>query len=844
MSGRQRLVVIGNGMAGARFVEDLLARGGGERFAVTVFGDEPHGNYNRILLSGVLAGKCAPEDILLNPLAWYAEQGVRLHAGVRAEAIDLDARTVRGAAASEEAGSARRRGEGEARAIVESYDALVLATGSSAFVPPVEGARDAAGALRDGVFVFRTLDDCRAITARAATSRRAVVIGGGLLGLEAARGLLEQGLEVHVVHLMGHLMELQLDAAGARILQRTLERMGLRVHLGKATQAILGAERVTGLRFQDGTALDADLVVIAAGIRPNVALAREAGLLVERGIVVDDGLRTDDPHVYALGECAQHRGRTYGLVAPLWEQAQVLADRLSGQRPRATYAGSKIATKLKVMGVELAVMGKQAAEGEDEEVLYVDAGRGIYKKLVLREGRLRGAILLGDAGAAPELFRTFDREAGLPPDPARLLFPGEAAAPVGVLEAPDDTQVCNCNGVSKAQILAAVRGGRRTLAAVCEGTRAGTGCGSCKKDVRALVEAAAGGAAAEDPSVHWYVPGVPLTKPELVRAVKERGLRSVSAVFQALADGKEHAPSKPGLASLLKVVWGAEYQDERDARFVNDRVHANIQKDGTFSVVPRIFGGVTSPAQLRRIADVAERHGAKMVKLTGGQRIDLLGLPRESLPAVWRELGEPSGHAYAKAFRTCKTCVGTDFCRYGVGDSTGLGIAIERRYQGLESPAKMKLATAGCPRNCSEATTKDVGAVAIEGGRWELYVGGAAGSRVRKGDVLCTVDGEEEVLRLAGRFMQYYREQARWLERTYDFVERVGIERIRAVVVRDEEGQAARLDAELGAAVLSRVDPWEEALAPAHPSQFARELPVLPRDPDALIREAVAEGAR
>jgi nitrite reductase (NADH) large subunit len=821
---KQRLVVIGNGMAGARFVEDLVARGGGERFAVTMFGDEPYGNYNRILLSGVLAGKNAADDIVLNPLDWYREKQVRLHAGVRVEAIDLEARQVRGGG------------------VVEGYDALVLATGSSAFVPPIAGSRDAAGALRDGIFVFRTLDDCRAITERARRSRVAAVIGGGLLGLEAARGLLEQGLEVHVVHLMTHLMELQLDPPGARILQRSLERMGLRIHLGKATREVTGDGAVTGLRFEDGSTLPADMVVVAAGIRPNVALAREAGLLVERGVVVDDDLRTDDPHVYALGECAQHRGRTYGLVAPLWEQAQVLAERLSGRQPRARYAGSKVATKLKVMGVDLAVMGLQSPADQDEEVLYVDAARGVYKKMILRDGRLVGAILLGEAAAAPELFRAFDRGAAVPPDPARMLFPGEAAAPQGVLEAPDDAQVCNCNGVSKGQILAAVRGGRRTLASVCDGTRAGTGCGSCKKEVRLLVEAAAGGAGAEDPAVHYYVPGVPLLKPELVRAVKELGLRSVSAVFQALAGGEEHAPSKPGLASLLKVVWGDAYQDERDARFVNDRVHANIQKDGTFSVVPRIYGGVTSPAQLRRIADVADRHNVPMVKITGGQRIDLLGIPREELPAVWRDLGEPSGHAYAKAFRTCKTCVGTDFCRHGLGDSTALGIAIERRFQGLESPHKMKLATAGCPRNCSEATTKDVGVVAIEGGRWEIYVGGAAGSRVRKGDLLGVVETQEEVLRLAGRFMQHYREQARYLERTYDFVERVGIEKVRAVVVRDEEGQAARLDADLEAAVQAFVDPWEEALAPVHPSQFRSILPVLPSDPDALRAPLEAQG--
>jgi nitrite reductase (NADH) large subunit len=479
---------------------------------------------------------------------------------------------------------------------------------------------------------------------------------------------------------------------------------------------------------------------------------------------------------------------------------------------------------------------------EDEEVEYVDKKRGVYKKLIVRGGKLAGAILLGEAESAPRFLHAFDRGTPLPGDPSRFLFPAaEAAGPQGILEAPDETQVCNCNGVSKGAILASVRGGKRTLKTLCETTRAGTGCGSCKKDVQALLESCAGDAPVEDPSVHWYVPGVPLPKPDLIREIKLRGLRSVSAVFDALADGREDAPSKIGLASLLKTLWGEEYDDERDARFINDRVHANIQKDGTFSVVPRIYGGVTTPAELKRIAEVAERHQVPMVKITGGQRIDLLGISKEKLPEVWRDLGMPSGHAYTKAFRTCKTCVGTDFCRYGVGDSTALGIAIEKRFQGIESPHKMKLAAAGCPRNCSEATTKDLGTVAIEGGKWEIYIGGAAGSRVRKGDVLCVVDSHEDVLKQMGRFMQYYREQARYLERTYDFVERVGIEKLRSVLIADSEGIAARLDAEIQAAVEAYGDPWSrEAAQPVHPSQFAGVITTEP----SLVPLRLAAGER
>ena len=473
MSDRKRIVVIGNGMAGARLVEELVARGGADRFRITVFGEEPRGNYNRILLSGVLAGEYAAEDIFVNPLEWYVANGVTLHAGVRAEAIDRQRRRVRGT-----------------DGIVEKYDELVLALGSRAYVPPLLGLR-AGGAHKPGVFAFRTLDDCDALLAYAGGVRRAVVIGGGLLGLEAARGLLLRGLEVHVVHLREHLMETQLDAQAGAILRRTLERMGIRVHLGKKTTEVLGDARVEGVQFDDGGTLPCDLVVLSAGIQPNVDLASEAGLTVERGIVVGDDLRSpDDPHVHAVGECAQHRGQVYGLVAPLWEQAQVLADRLSGRRPDARYEGSKVATRLKVMGVDLTVMGAREVGPGDEEVAFVNAARGIYQKVVLRGGQVAGAILLGDAAAAPGVLQAFDRGLEAPENRAELLFPsiGEARPP-GPLEVPPETRLCKCNGVSKGRILEALHDGHRTIDAVCRATRAGTGCGSCRRDVQRLVDA-------------------------------------------------------------------------------------------------------------------------------------------------------------------------------------------------------------------------------------------------------------------------------------------------------------------------------------------------------------------
>jgi nitrite reductase (NADH) large subunit len=809
---KKQLVVIGNGMAGARLAEDVLARGGSDKFEIAMFGDEPYGNYNRILLSGVLSGSHELKDIFINSLEWYKDNDVKLYAGVRVEKIDRENKQVFGADGS-----------------VENYDYLVIATGSSPFIPSIRNARETDGKLRQGVFVFRSLDDCEAITKYAQGWKRAAVIGGGLLGLEAARGLLNLGADVHVVHLMPHLMEMQLDPQAGAILKLSLEKMGVTVHLQKNTTAILGIESVTGLRFKEGPKLNCDMVVIAAGIRPNAQLAKNAGLTVGAGIVVNDSMASvDDENIFAVGECAQHRGQVYGLVAPLWEQTAVLADRLTARRPEAEYKGSRISTKLKVMGIELVVMGdKEAHDANDEVAVYAEPARGIYKKLIVRGGRLAGAILMGEAAMAPALLQAFDRGSILPENRAELLFPlaiGDGLGPVGIESMPEDAQICNCNGVSKGAVIKAVKGGCRSLKAVCDATRAGTGCGSCKTQVKQILELAAGDTLVEDYSIHYYVPGIPLSKPELIKAIKEKNLKSVSAVFRELADDKEDPASKVGLASLLKTIWGKDYEDERDARFINDRVHANIQKDRAFSVVPRIYGGVTSPAELRRIADVAEKYNVRMVKITGGQRIDLLGIKKEDLPNVWRDIGMPSGHAYTKAFRTCKTCVGSEFCRYGVGDAISLGIEIEKRYQGIEFPHKVKLAATGCPRNCSEATTKDIGAVAIEGGKWEIYVGGAAGSKVRKGDLLITVETHDEALTYIGRFMQYYRENAKYLERTYDFVERVGIEKARKVLVDDEEGIAERLDQEIEAAADAYTDPWQEAVKPVHPSQFVNIL--------------------
>jgi nitrite reductase (NADH) large subunit len=798
---QERLVVIGNGMAGAKVVEEILARDR-RRYRIVMFGEEPYGSYNRILLSAVLSGEQQASEIFLNSLAWYEKHGIILHAGVRAAAIDRERRVVVGEDGRE-----------------EPYDRLILATGSRPFVPPLEGAE------KDGVFVFRTLDDCRAIAGWATRDGPAVVLGGGLLGLEAARGLLTHGVEVTVVEVARHLMVQQLDADGGALLRQRMEAMGVAVRLEKTASAILGNGRVTGLRFQDGETLTAGMVVISCGIRANTEVAQAAGLAVERGILVDDQLRTSDPAVCAVGECAQHRGLVYGLVAPLYEQAQVLADVLTGVSPHSLYLGSKLATKLKVMGVELVSLGRVAeSRPGDEVVTYAEPARGVYKKLVLRDGQLVAGCLLGDTDNGGALTDMFLRGAPAPERRARLLFPSSESDAPDVKSIPDGALICTCHQVPKQRILRAIGSGRCSLNTIASGTKAATGCGGCRPLVQELVDAYAGNTL-PDPRDSWYLPGVPLAKPELVREIRARGLKSVSAVFHELAGGEEDAGSKMGLASLLRSIWNDEYEDERDARFINDRVHANIQKDATFSVVPRIYGGVTTPDQLRRIAAAAEKYQVKMVKITGGQRIDLLGVRKEDLPAMWQDLGMPSGHAYTKAFRTCKTCVGTDFCRFGVGDATGLGVAVERRFQGIEFPHKVKLAASGCPRNCAEATVKDIGYVAVDDG-WEIYVGGAAGSRVRAGDLLCKVQTHEEVLRYSGRFMQYYREHGKWMERSPAFVERLGIETLRQILVEDTEGIGARLDAEIQQAIDAYVDPWREAGEPYHPAQFVSEVAV------------------
>jgi nitrite reductase (NADH) large subunit len=778
-----RVAIVGGGIAGQAVCEAVRERD--PDVPLMLICGEPRLPYDRVRLSEILISGQDASELALRPRDWFEDRGIELRLGSRVAAPARNGRAL----------LCLDGGRVE-------YDRLVLATGSEPLMPPLPGID------LPGVHPFRGPEDCAAIREAAARARRAVVIGGGLLGLEAARGVHAQGCATTVVHLMDRLMERQLDAGAAALLEPAVRDLGIEVLLERTTQALVGDESgVKRVRFSGGEEIEADLVVVSIGIRPQIELAQRLGVRCERGVVVDDGMRTSLPDVWAVGECAEHRGVVYGLVAPLLEQARVAADTLLGRE--AAYRGSIPSAKLKVAGIDLVSVGE--ADGEAVAVSS-DAAAGVYRKLVSSGGRATGAVLLGDIRGAEALLALVKAGEELEDPLSRLA----EAAGTSAAELPDEAQVCNCNGVCKATLLQAVEDGCATPREVMARTRAGTGCGSCKPAVIEIVAAATGGVA-DEPA--YLCPCRKQTREQLAAQIRAQALHSVSEVATACGTGRDCGACKPALAYLVSEVTANRHREERDARFINDRVHANIQRDGTFSVVPRIRGGVVTPEELRRIADVAERYELPMVKLTGGQRIDLLGVRKQDLPAIWRELDMPSGHAYAKAVRTVKTCVGSEFCRFGIGDSVSLGIELEEAWEGLYTPHKVKSAVSGCPRNCAEATVKDIGIVAVEGG-WQVRVGGGAGGTVREADVLSTVAEAEEAKAVASAFLQYYRENADYRERTYDFVPRVGLEAIRQAVLEPESRRALleRLAIAKAAAV---VDPWQERDQPYHARQFA-----------------------
>ncbi len=807
----KKLVVIGNGMAAGRTLDELFARAPGA-YRVTVFGAEPRVNYDRIMLSPVLAGDKTFADIVIHDEAWYAANGVTLERGDTVVAIDRAAKTVTSASGK-----------------TVGYDELIVATGSEPFVIPVPG-KDL-----PGVVTFRDLDDVERMLAAAACGGRAVVIGGGLLGLEAAAGLKAKGMEVSVVHLMPTLMERQLDTSAGFLLEKAIAARGIEVVTRANTRAILGETAVTGVELADGRVIPADLVVMAVGIRPNARLARDSGLEVGRGVVVDDRLRTSDPSIFAVGECVEHRGQCYGLVAPLYEMGRVLAATLAGEA--AAYEGSVTSTKLKVTGIDLFSAGDFAERDDRDEIVLRDPARGIYKRLVIEDGRLAGAVLYGETGDGAWYFDLLKKRTDVSSMRDTLIF-GQAhqgGAPLdptaAVAALPDDAEICGCNGVCKGTIVGAIRAkGLTTLDEVRTVTKASGSCGQCAPKVEGLLAATLGAAFAGS-ARKSLCKCTDLGHAEVREAIRTNRLKSIPEVMQELGWKTSGGCSscRPALNYYLVCEWPGEDVDDNRSRFVNERLHANIQKDGTFSVVPRMWGGLTTAAELRAIADIADKWKVPTVKMTGGQRVDLLGVRKEDLPGIWKDLNDAgmiSGAAYAKGLRTVKTCVGSEWCRFGTQDSTGLGVKLEKLMWGSWTPAKVKLGVSGCPRNCAEATIKDIGIVCVDSG-YDIHVAGAAGLHVRATDLLGHVATEDEAIVATAALLQLYREGGHYLERIYKWVDRVGLETIRRTILEDAAARTALWERFLLSQKHAQVDPWAERVAGLEAHEFA-PLAVVP----------------
>jgi len=814
-----KLVMVGNGMAGVRTLEELR-KIAPELYDITVFGAEPHPNYNRILLSPVLAGEMTIQDIILNDLQWYADNDITLHLGSKVTEIDRKRRSV-----------VATGKDGER--IVVDYDRLLIATGSTPFVLPIPG-KDL-----PGVISYRDIKDTDEMIAAAATYKHAVVIGAGLLGLEAANGLALRGMDVTVVHIADWIMERQLDRTAGRMLQSALEAKGMRFKMNAQTAELVKGEsgRVCAIKFKDGETLPADLVCMAAGIRPNVELAEKAGIYCNRGIVVNDTLQTYDPRIYAVGECANHRGTAYGLVAPLFEQAKVCANHLA-MFGIGRYQGSVTSTKLKVTGIDVFSAGDfSGAEGTEDIVLH-DPGMGVYKRLVLKGDRLVGAVLYGDTKDGAWYFQLLKDEQDIGDIRDHLVFGNAHLGDVGhkgnslAASMPDSAEVCGCNGVCKGSIVKAIQEhGLFSLDDVRKHTKASSSCGSCTGLVEQILASTIGGAYQPADSKNKALCGcTDHSHGDVRKAIKDHKLLSVTEAQRFLEWKTPNgcATCRPALNYYCISTWPHEATDDPQSRFINERAHANIQKDGTYSVVPRMWGGLTTPNELRAIADAAEKYKVPTVKVTGGQRIDLLGVKKEDLPAMWADFaaaGMCSGHAYGKSLRTVKTCVGSEHCRFGTQRSMDLGVKLEKMLFGMWSPHKVKLAVSGCPRNCAESGIKDIGVIGVDSG-YELYIGGNGGIKTEVAQFFCKVQDDDEVMEYGGAFIQLYREEGFYLERTCHYLERVGMEHIKQHVLEDA-GKRKALYEKLRFALQNYKDPWAEIFEDKSGGELKRNFELI-----------------
>lgn len=796
---KEKLLLIGNGMAGVRTIEEILDRDA-DRYELTIIGEERYTNYNRIMLSNVLQNKMTVEEIITNTEQWYIDHQIELVHHDPAVELHSDAKKV-----VTQSGKEIR------------YDKCIIATGSRSFILPIEGSK------LTGVMGFRTIDDTLDMLNRAKAYSKAAVIGGGLLGLEAAKGLVNQGMDVTVIHLEKWLMETQLNEKAGELLRADLEKQGIKFRMEKRTTRILGDTGVTGLEFSDGTQIDADMVVMAVGIRPETALARQAGLAVNRGIVVDDWMETSVPDVYAVGECSEHRGVVYGLVAPLFEQGKVLADVLTG-RETSPYAGSTTYTSLKVSGCDLFSAGTIK---ETEGVRSIEAYDGLansYKKLFIQDNRVTGIVLYGDTSEENRYYKMLKQKQDISTLTSVSLLSsgscGGAGAENDVTQWADEETVCGCNGVTKGTILNAIRDkGLTSVAEVTKVTKAGGSYGKCKGMIGDLLTHVLGDKASGAPT--GICGCTDLTRDQIVLQIHEKGLTTSQEVYRELGfRNAEGCPKcRPAINFYLNVAFPKEHADEVASRFVNERLHANIQHDGTFSVIPRMRGGQTTPKQLMQIAQVAEKYQVPLVKVTGSQRIGLYGVKKEDLPKVWEDLDMTSASAYAKAVRSVKTCVGAAFCRFGTQDSMSLGIKLEERFEFIDTPHKFKMGVSACPRSCAESAVKDFGVIGVENG-FQIYIGGNGGTEVREAQLLTTVETEQEVIDICGALLQYYRETGNYAERTAPWLARIGFQHVKELLLNADK--RAELLQRLDEAVEGkRLNPWKRAV---EDKQVQREL--------------------
>ncbi|ULQ52810.1 nitrite reductase large subunit NirB [Flavihumibacter fluvii] len=794
-----RIVIIGNGMVGYKFCEKLLASPLAYRFQLTVFGEETRPAYDRVHLSEFFSGKSA-EDLSLAPAQWYLDNGIQLYLSDPIIQIDRTAKTIR-----------------SHQGLSVPYDYLVMATGSAAFVPAIPGVE------KDGVFIYRTIEDLEAMCNWAPKAKKAAVIGGGLLGLEAAKALIDLGIsDTHIIEFAPRLMPRQIDAAGSSILETRLTALGLAIHTQKNTSSIDGDGAITALSFTDGEKLAVDMLVISAGIKPRDELARAAELQVgaRGGIVVNEKLLTSDPFIFAIGECALYNEMIYGLVAPGYEMADVVVNFLNGGTK--SFTGFDMSTKLKLIGNDVASFGDPFITGDHVRTIVMEDNlKGTYKRInISADGKvLLGGILIGDANAYNMLLQTCKNKLALPPNAEDLIMGprnGGEDTGAGVTSLPDEALICSCESISKAAICASVTdSGCETVDAVKKCTKAGTGCGGCLPMVKDLVVYTM-------KSQGKYIRNVlcehfPYSRQELFDLVKIHDLKSYDEVLDKLGSGHGCEMCKPPVASILASLWGEMILQKGNAtaQDSNDRFLANIQKGGTYSVVPRIPGGEITPDKLIVIGEVAKKYQL-YTKITGGQRIDLFGAHLSDLPKIWEELiaaGFESGHAYGKALRTVKSCVGSTWCRFGLHDSVSYAIRVEERYRGLRAPHKIKSGVSGCIRECAEAQSKDFGIIATEKG-WNLYVCGNGGSKPQHAVLLATDLDSDTCLRYIDRFLMFYIKTADPLARTATWLNKMegGIEYLRNVVVNDSLGMAADWEAEMQTLVDSYECEWKAAV--------------------------------